>query len=185
MCVQDAGEKSFLIYVDKKERKIPAHLYPNLCDPMDCSPSGSSIHGILQAKTLMWVAIPFSRGSSQLRGWTQVSCIAGRFFTIWATRKGSVLISNAMVGENRHAGIKQDIPSWFWTDSTVRRYTSLSNSENVYWSKVKSLCLRKQSKSTSENRLKSLKSLVCLSVCLFVFGQNEFVILTKLMIQIK
>ena len=58
-----------------------------LCDPMDCSPPGSSVHGILQARILEWVAISFSRGSSQPRDRTQVSCIAGRFFTIWATRE--------------------------------------------------------------------------------------------------
>ena len=44
-------------------------------------------HGILQARVLEWVAIPFSRGSSQPRDWTWVSCIAGRFFTSWATRE--------------------------------------------------------------------------------------------------
>ena len=54
---------------------------------MDCSPPGSSVHGILQARTLEWVAVPFSRGPSQPRDQTQVSFIAGRFFTIWATRK--------------------------------------------------------------------------------------------------
>ena len=48
---------------------------------------GSSVHGILQARILEWVAIPFSRGSSQPRDWTQVSWIAGDFFIIWATRK--------------------------------------------------------------------------------------------------
>ena len=53
-----------------------------LCNPMDWSPPGSSVHGILQARILEWVAIPFSRGSSWSRDWTQVSCIAGRFFTI-------------------------------------------------------------------------------------------------------
>ena len=58
----------------------------SLCYPMDYSPSGSSVHGILQARILEWVAISFSRGSSQSRDWTQVSCIAGRFFTNWATR---------------------------------------------------------------------------------------------------
>ena len=56
-----------------------------LCDPVDCSPPGSSIHGILQARILEWVAISFSRGSSQPRDWTQVSCIAGRYFNLWAT----------------------------------------------------------------------------------------------------
>ena len=59
-----------------------------LCDSMDYSPLGSSVHGILQARILEWVDSPFSRGSSQPRDWTWVSCIAGRFFTIWAT-KGS------------------------------------------------------------------------------------------------
>ena len=58
-----------------------------LCGPMGCSPLNSSVHGILQARILEWVAIPFSRGSSQHRDWTQVSCIAGRFFTIWAARE--------------------------------------------------------------------------------------------------
>ena len=58
-----------------------------LRNPMDCSPPGSSVHGNLQARILEWVAIPFSRGSSQPRDQTQVSHIAGRFFTIWATRE--------------------------------------------------------------------------------------------------
>ena len=60
---------------------------PTLCDPVDCSPSGSSVHWVLQARILEWVAIPFSRGSSWPRGQTWVSCIAGRIFTIWAIRK--------------------------------------------------------------------------------------------------
>ena len=55
-------------------------------DPMDCSPPDSSVRGVLQARILEWVAIPFSRKSSQPRDRTEVSCIAGRFFTIWATR---------------------------------------------------------------------------------------------------
>ena len=60
---------------------------PTLCDPIDRSPPGSSVHGILQARMLEWVAMPSSRGSSQPRDETQVSCIAGGFFTIWATRE--------------------------------------------------------------------------------------------------
>ena len=58
-----------------------------LCDPMDCSPPGSFVHGILQARVLELIAITFSRGSSWPRDRTQVSCIAGRRFTIWATRE--------------------------------------------------------------------------------------------------
>ena len=58
-----------------------------LCSPVDCSLPGSSIHGISQARILEWVAMPSSRGSSRPRDQTQVSCIAGRFFTDWATRE--------------------------------------------------------------------------------------------------
>ena len=53
-----------------------------VCDPMDCSPPGSPVHGILQARILEWVAIAFSRGSSRPRDQTQVSCIAGRRFNL-------------------------------------------------------------------------------------------------------
>ena len=60
---------------------------PTLCNTMDCSLPGSFIHGIFQARVLEWVAISFSRGSSWLRDQTQVSCIVGRGFTIWATRE--------------------------------------------------------------------------------------------------
>ena len=66
---------------------LVAQLCPTLCNPIDYSPPDSSVHGILQARPLEWVAIPFSRGYSWLRDWTQVSCISGRFFTVWATRK--------------------------------------------------------------------------------------------------
>ena len=61
---------------------------PTLCDLMNYGPSGSSAHGILQARILEWVAISFSRGSSRLRDPTLVSCIAGELFTVWATRAG-------------------------------------------------------------------------------------------------
>ena len=54
-----------------------------LCDPTNCSPPGFSFHGILQARILEWIAVPFSRGSSWPRNRTLASCIAGRFFTVW------------------------------------------------------------------------------------------------------
>ena len=66
-------------------------LCPTLCNPMDYSPTGSSVHGILQARILKWVAIPFFRGSAQPREQIQVSGFAGRFSTIVATRKALVL----------------------------------------------------------------------------------------------
>ena len=57
-----------------------------LCNPMDCSLLGFSVHGIFQAIVLEWIAISFSRGPSQPRDWTRVSRIVDRRFTIWATR---------------------------------------------------------------------------------------------------
>ena len=65
---------------------LVAQLCLMICDLMDCSPPGSSVHGILQARILEWVAIPFSRRSSpstpRPRDQTWVSCVAGRFFNI-------------------------------------------------------------------------------------------------------
>ena len=65
-----------------KVKMLVAQSCLTLCDPMDCSPPGSSVHGTLQARILEWVAVLSSRGSSQLRDQTQVSHIAGRFFTV-------------------------------------------------------------------------------------------------------
>ena len=79
---------------------------PTPCKPMDCSPPGSSVHGILKARILEWVAMPssggpphprieprslhpFSRGSSHPRNWTRVSCTAGGLFTRWAKKLSS------------------------------------------------------------------------------------------------
>ena len=64
-----------------KKVKVPQSCL-TLCDPMDYT-----VHGILQARILEWVTFPFSRGSSQPRNWTQVSSIAHRFFSSWATRE--------------------------------------------------------------------------------------------------
>ena len=64
-----------------------------LCNPMDCSPPGSSVHGILHARILEWVAIPFPRRSSQPRDRIQTSLIAGRFFCL--SHQGSLIHSMA------------------------------------------------------------------------------------------
>ena len=67
-----------------------AQLCLTLCYPMDCSLLGPSIHGIFQARVLEWFVISFSRGSSQPRDRTQVSCIVGRHFSVWATREAKL-----------------------------------------------------------------------------------------------
>ena len=68
-----------------KEHVLVTQSYLTLCNPMDSSPPSSSVHRILQARILGWVALPFSRGSSQPRHQTWVSCIAGR--SDWAMRE--------------------------------------------------------------------------------------------------
>ena len=72
-----------------KAKVLVAQSCPTLCDPMDSNSPGSSVHGILQARILEWVAIPFSRGFSRLRHWTWVSCVAGRFFINWDNREAT------------------------------------------------------------------------------------------------
>ena len=62
-------------------------LCPTQCDPIDGSPPGFSVPGILQARILQWVAISFSRRSSRPRDWNRISYIVGRCFTIWTTRQ--------------------------------------------------------------------------------------------------
>ena len=76
-------------YLVTKERKWSevAQSCPTLCDPMDYSLSGASVHGIFQGRVLEWIAISCSRGSSRPRNRTPVSRIAGRRFTVWATRE--------------------------------------------------------------------------------------------------
>ena len=86
---------------------------PTLCDPMDYT-----VHGILQARTLEWEAFPFSRGSSQPRDRTQVSCIAGRFFTNWAIREPCGDLNGKEIKKERiyiytHTHTHTHMNSWF------------------------------------------------------------------------
>ena len=105
---------------------LGAQSCPTLCDPMDCSPPGSSLHGILQARTLEWVAIPFSRESSWTRDPTQVSCIAGRFFTIWVTRKPNKSRKEGGLDQcPSREGLKE------WKDSCIQG--SPLNSREISW----------------------------------------------------
>ena len=65
-----------------------------LCNPMNCSSPGSSVHGIFQARTLEWIAMSLVRGSYRPRDWAWVSCIAGRVFIVWATREALIILKN-------------------------------------------------------------------------------------------
>ena len=92
---------------------LVTQLCPTLCDPMNCSPPGSSVHGILQARILEWVAISFTRGSSWPKDWTQVFCIVGRFFIIWPIREAHHLSLIPIFLENY--GTRED---QFWFSDT-------------------------------------------------------------------
>ena len=93
---RNVGSKTIIPYMEKEicvpmcwktERRVSvAQSCPTVCDPMDCSPPGSSVHGILQARILEWVVIPFSRRSSWPRNWT----IAGRFFTVLSHQESPI-----------------------------------------------------------------------------------------------
>ena len=94
---QRAGERGFPKKLDTvfPGMVLPACVHaqscPTLCDLMDCGLPGSSVHGFLQARILECVGISFSRGSSQPRDPTWVTCIVDRFFTICATREANAI----------------------------------------------------------------------------------------------
>ena len=76
-----------------------------LCDPTNHSPPGSSVHGILQARLLEWIAIPLLQGTYKPRNWTWSSCIKGRFFAMWTAREAhptnEILCQILILGEPR------------------------------------------------------------------------------------
>ena len=109
ICSNRFLSKLLICYLKNKQACHPADTFvdckyfwyilqscPTLCDPMDCSLSGSSVHGIFQARVLEWVAISFSRGSSRPRNRTWVSHTASRHFTVWATRKIEILLLTSL-----------------------------------------------------------------------------------------
>ena len=118
-----------------KVKVLVAQLCPTLWDPMDCSPPGSSVLGILQARILEWVAIPFFRGSSRPRDQARVFCIVGGFFTIWATLEALVCV-NIFFNVNKYIAEK-----WMhFTHSPPKISSNRSNEGRtvkalIYWPK--------------------------------------------------
>ena len=89
-------------------------LSPTLCDPMDCSLPGSSVHGILQARILEWVAISFSRGFSWSNVWTCISCIGRRILYHWATKEAWLLPILSSSSYHSSGSKAEQVPSpWF------------------------------------------------------------------------
>ena len=91
MILKDTNLWSTRLLSNHQLRVLGTHSFLTLGNPMDCSRPGSSVHGVLQARLLEWVAIPFFRRSSWPCDWTWVSHITGRFFNIWA--RESLIIS--------------------------------------------------------------------------------------------
>ena len=83
-------------------RSLVAQSCPTLCDPVDCSPPGSSVPGILQARMLERVAISFPRGSSRPRDQTHICCTAGRFLTTELLIHKTQIISGHLLGPLTH-----------------------------------------------------------------------------------
>ena len=104
-----------VIYHKKESYKVlVTWACPTLCDPMDCSLPSSSVHGILQARILEWVVIPFSRGSSWPRDWTWVFHIISRFFTIWATRGAIYPINKKSERVGKSCLFQEENHSVYW-----------------------------------------------------------------------
>ena len=120
---------------------------PTLCDPMECSLPGFSVHGILQARILEWVAVLFSSGSSQPRDWTQLSHTEGGFSTIWTTREIQQNWSGwpiPSLGDLPNPGIEpgllhcrhilyqlsyQRSPVWYWKIKKERKKAQINGTE--------------------------------------------------------
>ena len=91
---------------------LVAQLCPTLCEPMGCSLPASSVQGILQAKILEWVAFFSSRGSSWPSDWTRISWIAGRLYTVWATREQWAFVITHVKELGLLCSVWQPRPSW-------------------------------------------------------------------------
>ena len=114
-------------------------------DPMDCILPGSSVHSISRARILEWVAIPFSRWSSPPREWTQVFCIAGRFFTVWATWE-NLYINKLLLKTNTNKQTKKtrDLKlmnlAFFYVWENVRLWGHWNHSFDTHFSYLRPVC---------------------------------------------
>ena len=106
--------KSIIAFLEHSGGGLATKLCPTLCDPMDCSPAGSSVHGISQARILEWAATSSLRGSSQPRDQILVSCITGGFFMDWVTRKHMLLLFFFFYNLLRQWIFYQNIISCLW-----------------------------------------------------------------------
>ena len=103
-----------------------------LCNPMDYRLPGFSVHGIFQARVLEWVAFSFSRLSSWPRDRIQVSCTAGRLFTLWATREAGTRVPQRKIQRNRKVHMLFSSPSSLGSFSSL----GIQKSQTKEWSHI-------------------------------------------------
>ena len=131
---------------------------------MDCSPTGSSIHGILQARILEWVAISVSRGSSRPRDRTQVSCSVGRCFTLWATREAQYTEPEAKMYKNVYFIVPLN-----WHITLVLMFES----KTVYLVFFYSAAVNRSSTQNCETHMSRMWHVSPLSSLIVYLSQNE------------
>ena len=152
---------------------LVAQSFPTLCNPTNYNPPGSSVHGILQARILEWVAISFSRGSSQPRVQSQVSHIAGRFFTFWATREAKIYRSLGISLTNFQllpicsfhlcSGFKH----WKdWIEHIIFTDSELDLSRPIFYSKFTAFILTSRSLQLFFIRIVILKPMLIIVTCM-------------------
>ena len=127
---------------------------PTLCNPMDYT-----VHGILQARMLEWVAFPFSRGSSQPRDWTQVSHTEGGFFTSWATREAQACWSIPSPVDLPDPGIKLGFPA-LQADSLPTELLGIGSYDYRGWQVPRSAVCKTQDGVVPVLRLKTQRKLM-------------------------
>ena len=110
------------------KKVLVAQSCPTLCNPKDCRLPGS-VDGILQARILEWAAIPFSRGFSQPRDQTWVSCITGRFFIVWATRDDPFKLTKKKKKFGNSSYLIRISTKWIGKEMHGRRNSSLIHTE--------------------------------------------------------
>ena len=109
---------SFLATWSQSVKVLVPQLCLTLCDPMDCDPPASSVFGITQARILEWVAIPFSRESSQLRDWTQIFCIDRRILYLYTTWKAQPDVNDTQINVS-NSGLSFGLQTWISTSHMI------------------------------------------------------------------
>ena len=136
--------------------------------PMGCSPPGSSLHEIFQARILEWIAISFSRGSSQPRDWTRVSCTAGRFFTDWATGKllcnyKILFLSIPILCSNKGSKLPQINSEFIVNKHCTKGKKKLESFRRLVGNKLKNILMLGKTEGRRRSRQQRMRWLDCIT----------------------